>query len=126
MAGAAAVLLSREISRRACKPLGPLDRLANHLRAFIGRLEAGLTDAGLMQEDVPLRTTGRFDETIAFRQIEPFDLTDHFLGGFCYSGRSRYTRFHPSPHTLDGKNKVNTSNRDREVKLSRTYHIFSI
>src|SRR6202789_769945 len=53
--------------------LWSLHRFADDARALIGRLEAGLAHAGLMQEDIALRSRRRLDEPITLGKIEPLN-----------------------------------------------------
>jgi hypothetical protein len=72
-----------------------------------------------MQEDISLRAASRFDEAVSFGEVEPFDLTDHFLSRLAGVRRIQFTRFHPRTPNTHGKNKVNTGQRISEANLSK-------
>src|SRR5665213_288588 len=55
---------------------------ADDHRAFISGLEARLANAGLVQENISLRTMRRFNEPVPFGEIEPLDQTGHFKRSF--------------------------------------------
>ncbi len=101
------------------KTAGALHGLADNLCTFIGRLESGLANACLMQKYISLRTARRFDKSVSFGEVEPFDLTDHFLCRLAGVRRIRFTRFHPRTPNTHGKNKVNTCRRISEANPSK-------
>jgi len=62
--------------------LRTLHSLAHDPCAFLRELEARLPDAGLVQQNVALNAVRRFDESVAFDGIKPFDTTGYLNDRF--------------------------------------------
>ena len=61
------------------QPFRSLHCLTDDLGTFVRRLETGLSDTGLVKQDISRKTTGRFYESIPLGRIEPFDQTADLL-----------------------------------------------
>src|SRR6185437_10340379 len=78
------------------QPLWSLYGFANHTRAFIRGLEAGLAHTGLMQQDIAVSPTRRFDKSVALGEIEPLDETRNLKRYLAQAVRASYTHVHPN------------------------------
>src|SRR4029077_164357 len=69
-----------------------------------------LAHAGLVEQHVALRPVRRFDEAVAFGDVEPLDQTGHLESNLAQPLLGFHHRVHrrKSPDTRHGKNKVNT------------------